>query len=175
MISDWCDLYFIHLPHLLRVDDAPLDPAGQDDDGLALLEVGVPGLLDLGHPAADHGEGRSHPHGVVWQLWQLSNSLPHGVGPHVGVHTEEQGAELDLILLKQRGTINTYICRSYPISFQNTLKASIDLQYFKIWRKYYKIMIMTNIHGGYQRILDGNTSNWSNTNIYKYKYKYVYC
>lgn len=76
----------MHLSHGIRVDDAPLDPARQDDDGLALLEVGVPGLLHLGHAAADHGEGRAH---------------PLGVGPHVRVDTQEQSSELNLIFLKK--------------------------------------------------------------------------
>ena len=75
----------MYLSHCVGVDDAPLDPAGHDDDGLPLLEVGVPALLHLGHAAADHGEGRAH---------------PLGVGPHVRVNTQEKGSELDLIILE---------------------------------------------------------------------------
>ena len=75
---------YIYLSHGIRVNNAPLNPSRQDDDGLTLLKVGVPGLLHLGHAAADHGEGRAH---------------PLGVGPHVGVNTQEEGVELDLIFL----------------------------------------------------------------------------
>ena len=77
---------YIYLSHGIRVDDAPLNPARQDDNGLTLLKVGVPGLLHLGHAAADHGEGRVHP---------LS------VGPHVRVNTQEQSMEQNLIFLKK--------------------------------------------------------------------------
>ena len=76
----------VYLSHGIRVDDAPLDPASQDDDGLALLEVWVPGLLHLGHAAANHSKGRVHP---------LS------VGPHVRVNTQEQSMEQNLIFLKK--------------------------------------------------------------------------
>ena len=47
--------------HLIRVDDASLDPAGHDDDGGANGEVGVLAFLHFGNAGPDHCERRSHP------------------------------------------------------------------------------------------------------------------
>ena len=51
------------LAHLVRVNDAALDPAGHEDDGLAHGEVRVPALLHLGNAAPNHCERWLHPGG----------------------------------------------------------------------------------------------------------------
>ena len=73
------DIIYVHpdLAHGVWVDDAALDPAGQDDDVAASLVGGVEALLHHRQAAADHREGQRSRH-------------PRRVGPHVRVHAQEQ-------------------------------------------------------------------------------------